>query len=118
MNQNYLIQNKIAYNEGVDRLMGNIKLYESLLMNFPDDFSFEQITQAYTLKEYRKMFELMHTLKGVSGSLGLTVLYEKACVLTEELRLKNYSNIDFLYNDTEKAYNETVSIINNSYDCD
>ena len=77
MNKKFLIQNGINYDEGVERLMGNKKLYESLLIDFMNDFSFEEITNAYHAKQFQKMYKLMHNLKGTSGSLCLVDLYEK-----------------------------------------
>lgn len=118
MNKNYLTTNGIAYDEGVERLMGNTVIYESLLMDFVDDFSFENITQAYNEKDFTKLFKQVHTLKGISGSLGLNILYKKCCTITKTLQAANYSDIESLYLSLLKIYNDTVSIIktSNSYD--
>lgn len=115
MNKNFLIQNGINYDEGVERLMGNKELYESLLIDFLNNFSFEEIKNAYQSKQYQKMYKLMHNLKGTSGSLCLVDLYEKSKELTEALRLMNYSSLELLYTNTAKAYEDTISIIKSSY---
>lgn len=118
MDINYLITNGIAYDEGVERLMGNAAIYENLLMDFTREFSFEQITQAYNTKDFSKLLERIHALKGISGSLGLNKLYEKCCAFTEILRSADYSDIDSMYSETLLIYEDTVSIIEFSYSHD
>ena len=40
---------------------------------------------------------------------------KKSKELTEALRLMNYSSLELLYTNTEKAYEDTISIIKSSY---
>ena len=61
------------------------------------------------------MYKLMHNLKGTSGSLCLVDLYERSKELTEALRLMDCSDLELLYSNTVKAYEDTISIIKNSY---
>ena len=44
------------------------------------------IREALGRQDYRRAFEVAHDLKGVSGTLGLTPVYDAVCRVVEDLR--------------------------------
>ncbi len=46
----------------------------------------EKIREALSRQDFRRAFEIAHDLKGVSGTLGLTPVYEAVCRVVEDLR--------------------------------
>ena len=59
----------------MERFVGDEDLYAECLTKFLSDSSWPLLKNAYEHKEYKEMFEYAHTLKGVTGNLGLTPLY-------------------------------------------
>ncbi|MDO5576712.1 MAG: Hpt domain-containing protein, partial [Fibrobacter sp.] len=61
-------------------------LYRKVLSYFLKDDTITNAKDAYANKEYDSLFEQMHNLKGFSGNLGLSALYEAVVPLVETLR--------------------------------
>ncbi len=86
---------------GLKRMLGNKKLYLKLLRDFQQDsehFS-EQVLAALDNKDMETAQRLVHTLKGVSGNLGMISLQEKALVL-ESAIMEQPKNLKVQLNNT------------------
>lgn len=80
--------------EGVmDRFMEDEELLMVCLDQFVADDEIEQLKEQMGKQDYEQAFEVAHALKGVSGNLGLTPLFEATCVLVESLRHKVYDHV-------------------------
>ena len=77
------------YEGTMRRLMGNEMLFCRLLPKVFQDENFQKLEDARTRGDLDAAFDAAHTLKGVSGNLGLTSLYEKVCEIVEPLRSKD-----------------------------
>ncbi|WP_338148938.1 Hpt domain-containing protein [Dysosmobacter acutus] len=74
------------YQVTMSRFLGNEEMYLRFLhMLFQDD-NLQKLGQALERGDLTAAFEAAHTLKGVTGNLGLTPLYEAVCVIVEPLR--------------------------------
>lgn len=76
------------YEGTMRRLMGNEMLFYRLLPKVFRDENFQKLEDALTLGDMDAAFDAAHTLKGVSGNLGLTSLYDAVCEIVEPLRRK------------------------------
>ena len=78
--------------DGIKRVGGNTKLYYELLLKFRDNYSncIADLTTKLTSGNEEETHMLLHTLKGMSGNLGMTKLHE-VCRETEQ-HLKNNTN--------------------------
>ena len=77
--------------EGVmERFMSDEELLKMCLSQFVQEDEFGQLRENILNKEYKKAFDSAHALKGITGNLGLTDLYEKLCILVEDLRGEKY----------------------------
>ena len=76
------------YEGTMRRLMGNEMLFYRLLPKVFDE-NFQNLEDALTLGDLDAAFDAAHTLKGVSGNLGLTSLYNAVCEIVEPLRRKD-----------------------------
>ena len=56
-----------------------------LSMLFQDD-NLQKLDQALKCGDLNDAFEAAHTLKGVTGNLGLAPLYQAVCAIVEPLR--------------------------------
>lgn len=81
----------------MERFVDDADLYEDCLYQFVDDQCFAQLESALKAEDYTAAFENAHTLKGVSGNLGLTPMFNQVTALVESLRGKNYANLEAEY---------------------
>ena len=72
--------------EGLERLGGDEEFYETLLSGFVQENGMGELAMAMDAGDYHRAFEAAHGLKGDSGNLSLTPLYEAVCLLVEDLR--------------------------------
>lgn len=66
----------IDVNEGVARLMNNMKIYINVLKKFNGTPLLEDIMAAASAQDFEKLQYAAHTLKGSAGNLSLKRLYE------------------------------------------
>ena len=79
--------------EGLARCMNNESFYLRIVGMSLDDPNFEKLAAAVGKNDKKEAFEAAHALKGVSGNLSLTPLYEKVVEITELLR--NHTQMDY-----------------------
>jgi len=78
----------IDYEDTMRRFMGNIDMYLKFLNKLPADDNMSRLGEAVSAGDLDRAFEAAHTLKGVSGNLGLKPLYEAVSQIVEPLRRK------------------------------
>lgn len=100
----------IDYDEGVKRFSGNAEIYETFLLKFLDDATFEELDQAMQNRDYGTAFSAAHTLKGVTGNLSMNHLYEELVSFVEMLRSSTDLESAIAYYPTvKKTYQDLVS---------
>ena len=70
----------------MDRFLGDGEFYRECFQMFLRDPAFAALDGAMARKDTAAAFDAAHTLKGVSGNLGLTPFYKAVCALVELLR--------------------------------
>lgn len=110
-----MIQRLREYGADVDgaleRFMADEELFVKCIELFTEDENFKLLEDAIAKKDYKTAFEAAHTLKGVSGNLGITPVYESLSVLVETLRSKGYENIEDEYREVVELVKEFLAII-------
>ena len=89
MNLGNLPENLKAYVDvaaGLGRIMGNTKVYLRLLGIFADSTEFDSFKASLEAGDLEKASEIAHTIKGMTGNLSLTKLYEISSTLNIELK--------------------------------
>jgi len=90
------------------QLDGNVAIYEKLLGRFARTFqgTSQAIFDAITHKQSDEAVRLAHTLKGIAGTLGATVLYELAGAIESRLKQTphevNGTELDHLHSAIER----------------
>ncbi|MEG0784262.1 MAG: Hpt domain-containing protein [Christensenella sp.] len=79
------------------RFLGDVDLYKTCFTAFVQDEAFEKLGEAITDSDYEKAFECAHTLKGITGNMGLTPLYKVIYDMVELLRKHEYADIRHCY---------------------
>ena len=79
--------------EGVARCVNNEEFYLKMVGMVLQDAGFDQLKDAIEEGDLDTAFERAHALKGVTGNVSLTPLYEPIREMTEQLRARN--DIDY-----------------------
>ncbi len=74
-----LISAGVDLSGALERFMDNEKLYENFLRKFVTGSNFEELENAFAQNDWKQALAVSHNLKGVTGSLGFTQLYELIC---------------------------------------
>lgn len=96
-----------SYQSALSIMMNDI-LIARMLAKFMENNVYKDIIAAYEAKNYRELFSLTHTFKGVTGNLALTPLYELSSYLTEATRNSDNVNLDKEIADLTEKYNLVV----------
>lgn len=95
--------------EGLGRCMGNEALYLKLVSTIPNEEKFAKLNESLEANNLDLAFENAHALKGVTGNLALTPLYDPLVEITELLRSRtemDYTNLKEVINsEKEKLEN-------------
>ena len=71
---------------GLERCMNSEEFYLKMVRMLKEEGNFEVLREALNDNDLDRAFEAAHALKGVTGNLALTPLYEPICEITELLR--------------------------------
>lgn len=71
---------------GLKRINGNEKLYTKLLGSFIKSINTYKVTPDYDGNDYNEVIEKAHAIKGVSGNLSITPVYEAYTKIVDLLR--------------------------------
>ena len=72
--------------EGLERFMGNASLYERMLRTLPGMLRKTDVGEAFASGDTKDAEEKAHALKGVTGNLSITPLYEAYTKVVDLLR--------------------------------
>ena len=97
----------------IRRFAGNEALYEKHVFKFIDDKIYGNLVKAVNEGNIESAFHEAHTLKGVSGNLGLNPLFNPVSVLLGALREnKSQTDIDELFAAVEAGYKSVIDVLN------
>lgn len=105
----------------INRFMGNENMYEKFLVKFINDKNFDAISSAMDNQDWDSMFAALHTLKGVSGNLEMTHLFQACSDAVCYFRNndnKNLQEVQALYGHIQTAYNQVIDVIKKEWDYD
>lgn len=74
--------------KGLSLCMGNEALYLRLVSTIPDEQKFTELKSSIESNDLDTAFENAHALKGVTGNLALSPLYNPLLEITEFLRAR------------------------------
>ena len=95
----------------INRFMGKEELYLKFIFKFPEDKNMSSLLESFEKKDYEGVFNSAHSLKGVTGNLGLNPVYEATARICDLLRGKKPEEVD-----EEKLY-ELKEQLTKTYNC-
>jgi HPt (histidine-containing phosphotransfer) domain-containing protein len=111
-NIDMLRENGFDVDTALRRVMGKEESYIRILKRFPADGSFKKMKDGLAEKDVKKAFEGAHTLKGISGNMGITAVFAAAQPVVEILRDGSMEGIGPYVQTLETAYTRALNIIN------
>jgi len=76
----------IDFEDGVKRVMNNVKLYVKLLSKFKTDTKLDALEMAIAAGDMEKARNAAHTLKGLSANLSFTELNKQSLALETQIK--------------------------------
>ncbi len=101
---------EIDFKNSLTRMCNNGQLYSKFLHKFLTDGTYRDFCEAYEQKDMDRMLHTAHTLKGLSGNLGLSRVYEHSARIVEQIR-NGETDIDS--RPLDEAYGDIIEIIKN-----
>lgn len=98
-------------NDAVARFMGNGELYEKLLKKFPKAVEDSPVLPYAQSEDYETATSNAHALKGVTGNLSLTPLYENYSRIVELYRESNFGAANDLLSETFELQQKFLDVI-------
>ncbi|HOO79706.1 MAG TPA: hypothetical protein PLZ77_10470 [Lachnospiraceae bacterium] len=68
------------------RFMNNEAMYERFLLKYPTDQNYQKMLDSLETKNYREAYKFAHALKGVTGNLGFTDIYQELAKIVKILK--------------------------------
>lgn len=93
------------------RFMQNEGLYIRCLKKFPAEVDKNIYLSSVQNSDWEDAVRKTHTLKGLTGNLGLTPLYERYTELVNRLRAQNYTGLYEYAAETEQLQKNFCNII-------
>src|SRR5215510_2795678 len=78
----------IDFQDGVKRVMNNVKLYVKLLVKFKDGTKFEELEDSLVAENWEKAQSEAHAIKGVAANLSLSELFKQSLELEIQIKAK------------------------------
>lgn len=99
------------YSALLERTCGDEELIMTLMQLFLDDDSWNSMCRFMENGETENAFRSAHSLKGSSGMLGFTALFEKLKVITDKLRGGDLDGAKEVFDETKSAYEAAVELV-------
>jgi HPt (histidine-containing phosphotransfer) domain-containing protein len=74
--------------EGLGRVLNNVKLYVKLLNKFKTDTRIDELPQSIQEGDYEKAQAQAHTIKGIAANLSLTELFKQSLELETQIKAR------------------------------
>lgn len=112
-----MAQEYINIDEALSRIRGNKKLYRRMLTLFDNSEEFDKLEALLQEGDYPKAGDVAHAIKGMTGNLSMTALFEASTRLMNELRQSIYDESSIAdYRDALKKTRERAAEIGAQFD--
>ncbi len=101
----------VNISSGLTRFAGNRKAYEKILLKFPDDKSFAELSDAIGSQDYNNAVKAAHSLKGIASNLSMVTFAETVYQLEQALSQENYNQALDLFFQVKDLYEVLTEVI-------
>ena len=103
-------KNYVDLDAGLARVRGNAAIYKKMLGLFEKSEEFAAFEEAIDKKDYKRAGEVAHGIKGMTGNLAFTRVFELSTQLMDTLRTGNVPS-DALLDEYRSALNTTREVV-------
>ena len=101
----------VNVDEAVSRMMGKEEIYKKILGKFPAMLESAELKTDFDGNNYEPVIEKVHALKGATGNLSLTPLYDAYTQITNLLRAGDVETARELLIDIQPVQERIVACI-------
>ena len=98
---------------GLNRCRNNEEKYILYISKALRDDNFDRLASAVAADDRKAAFEAAHALKGVTGNLSLTPLFDIVSAMTELLRAEQEADFSTLLGQLLRKRDELIALQNN-----
>jgi len=109
--KDFLKENNFDVKGTLDRFMNKEDLYERFIYKFVDDKNYGELVATLEQKDYEKAYIAAHTLKGVSGNLGINDVFKSCEDILAKFKAKEYDVDEYLIK-IKTDYDKAIETIN------
>lgn len=106
--QEAMIQLQVDEKTLLNRFSGNRALMERFIRKFSQDKTYMELCEAKRTEDTDGMLRAAHTLKGISGNLGMDALYRFCSQMVEDLRAGQLEHIDERFASIQQEYERII----------
>lgn len=106
----------VNVDEGLERMMGNSSLYERMLVKFVKVMNDLEVSPDFDNNDYAEIIEKTHTIKGASGNLSVTPVYEAYTEIVNLLRSDKPEEAKEILRNILPVQKEILLVLKNTYD--
>lgn len=106
-----LIDGGIDVDDALARFMGSEKMLDRFLNKFPADVNYGKLVQAIAAGDRDEALIASHTLKGVSGNLSFTALYDLTDRQVKAMRANEWDDAFAMMDQITAAYEKVLHAI-------
>lgn len=99
----------INYEQGLQRMEGNVQIFRKLLYDFSNSKEVQALQDAWKRRDKEQLEFLVHSIKGIAGSLSLNKLYQESIEYQEKLKGQQLKNQDF--NRWMSWFQKTIKVV-------
>lgn len=115
-NQDELRAIGINLDEALERFMGKQSLYDKMLKKLPKAIEQYEVLEHFITGDYEKAVANAHTLKGATGNLSVTPLFEAYTEIVDNLRANNPAQAQKILEDILPVQAKIVEYIEENAD--
>lgn len=101
----------VNVDEGVDRLMGNVSLYEKMLVKFLEMMKKSPVNPDFDCNDFTDVIETAHAIKGSAGNLSITPIYEAYAEIVSLLRANQPEQAKEILKNVQSVQTDILSCI-------
>ena len=106
----------INLDEALERFMGKQSLYDKMLKKLPKAIEQYEVLEYFITGDYEKAVANAHTLKGATGNLSVTPLFEAYTEIVNNLRADNPQEAQKILEDILPVQKEIIEYIEENAD--
>lgn len=101
----------IDVNSALERFMGNEMLLERFLKKFAADSNYQKLSDAVAAGNKEEALTAAHTLKGVTGNLSMTTLFDLLTRQVQAFREEDWQAAADLMPAITQAYEKVIAVL-------